>query len=242
MPTIGVPLNIGQLPYACYPSDPQTFYQDMFNRARALYPSITGVIISASAPAASDSDKLWIKTTGGAPVGHFVRFNAQWVWPHEVPASGQERRLWVGNLTDLDTYDGGSSGAVADAVGPFWTRDLAFNDRLLVGVGPTLAPVEATNYGDADASILITEAQLPAHRHFMFSTVDGVSQGFPTPTNYCSRRGDGYAEDDYVTQGVGGDASIALTSAVGAGAPVNILNPCRALYIIQRTARIYRLG
>lgn len=243
MATIGVPLNIGQLPYSCYPSDPQTLYADMFNRARALYPSITGVVISASAPAASDSDKLWIKTSGGAPVGQFIRYNAEWVWPHEVPASGNERRLWVGSLVDLDTYDGGAAGAVGAATGPFWTRDTAFNDRLLIGVGPTLAAAVATNYGDADASIVLTEAQLPQHAHKLVSPTAQPNANPVTATSYIQQNGGvSGGNENYQLTASTTEASNGLSSNIGSGAAVNILNPCRSLYIIQRTARIYRVG
>ncbi len=242
MPTIGVPLNIGQLPYTCYPADPQTLYADMFNRARALYPSITGVIISATAPAAADNDKLWIKTSGGAPVGQFIRYNAQWVWPHEVPASGNERRIWVGDLTSLDTYDGGEAGAVGDASGPFWTRDTAWNDRMLIGVGPTLAAAVATNYGNADASIVLTESQLPAHRHYVAANVNVSGNPEPTGANQMADNAGGTGQENYILQGTSTDATVARSSATGTDAPVNILNPCRSAYIIQRTARIYRRG
>lgn len=243
MATIGVPLNIGQLPYTCYPSDPQTLYADMFNRARALYPDIKGVLIQPTAPSAGDSDKLWIKTSGGAPVGQFIRYNAQWVWPYEVPANSNERRIWVGTLVSLDTYDGGSAGAVGDASGPFWTEDAAFRDRIPIGVGPSLATVVATNYGDADAATVLTEAQLPEHRHFILSS-DTSGYTLPTSVNrvqrYCNSSGD--INTDYNLSGDTAEATLGLTSPIGANASLNFLNPTRGVYIIQRTGRIYRVG
>jgi hypothetical protein len=138
MSTIGLPLNIGALPYTCYPSDPQTFYADMFSRARALFPAITGVVISASTPAANDRDKLWIKTSGGAPTQpqpQFIYFNGVWVWPNVAPAGGNKRELWAGSLVDLVTYDGGDANLVGDASGAMWEEDTTFQGRSPMGPG-----------------------------------------------------------------------------------------------------------
>lgn len=220
----------------------------MFSRARALYPDITGVIISASAPAASDSDKLWIKTSSGAPVGQFIRYNAQWVWPHLSPASGSERRLWVGTLVALESYDGGSAGTVGAASGPMWEEDTAFRDRIPIGVGPTLAPAVVTNYGDSNAQYTLVENDIPRHSFFTARQA-GNNTGAPYlgAANSMAYQGGGMANENYNLLdaiAAGKTANVGPTNEYGGSpqTPLNFLNPVRALYVIQRTARIYYLG
>lgn len=242
MPDIGLPLNAGDLPYACYPADPQTLYNDMFSLGSATAAELRGVTIGPTAPAASDQDKLWVKTSAGAPIGQFIYFNGAWVWPHEVPASGSERRMWVGSLADLQTYDGGSVGAVGAATGPFWEEDVAFRDRIPMGVGPAIALAVATNYGDADASISLLTANMAPHKHFVAkSTAAGaVLVDAVTSVSYSGAWG---SNSDYNLSAVAAGANVGLSDdGTGASAPFSILNPVRALYMIVRTARIYRLG
>ena len=167
MSTIGLPLSIGALPYTCYPSDPQTFYADMFSRARALFPAITGVVISSSTPAANDRDKLWIKTSGNAPAQpqpQFIYFNGVWVWPHLSPAGGNKREIWVGSLPDLVTYDGGDANLVGDASGAMWEEDTTFQGRSPMGVGAISgsdpAKTLALNEQYGDGSVTLTDAQV----------------------------------------------------------------------------------
>jgi hypothetical protein len=177
MSTIGLPLNIGALPYTCYPSDPQTFYADMFSRARALFPAITGVVISSGTPAASDRDKLWIKTSGGAPTQpqpQFIYFNGVWVWPNVAPAGGNKRELWAGSLVDLVTYDGGDANLVGDASGAMWEEDTTFQGRVPMGPGAISgsdpAKTLAVNEQYGSGSVTLTDAQLfsmQGHQHLM---------------------------------------------------------------------------
>src|SRR6266852_4970670 len=86
--------------------DLQSYADDIINRLTGSV-SVNGVVIGPNLPAVTDQDKLWIKTdNAGNPIGQFI-FNGRWIWPHETPASGQERRIWVGQESDLWAYDGG---------------------------------------------------------------------------------------------------------------------------------------
>jgi hypothetical protein len=177
MSTIGLPLNIGALPYTCYPSDPQTFYADMFSRARALFPAITGVVISSGTPAANDRDKLWIKTSGGAPTQpqpQYIYFNGVWVWPNVAPAGGNKRELWAGSLVDLVTYDGGDANLVGDASGAMWEEDTTFQGRIPMGPGAISgsdpAKTLALNEQYGSGSVTLADNQvfsMQAHQHVM---------------------------------------------------------------------------
>jgi microcystin-dependent protein len=222
MSTIGLPLNIGALPYTCYPSDPQTFYADMFSRARALFPAITGVVISSGTPAASDRDKLWIKTSGGAPTQpqpQYIYFNGVWVWPNVAPAGGNKRELWAGSLVDLVTYDGGDANLVGDASGAMWEEDTTFQGRIPMGPGAISgsdpAKTLALNEQYGEGSVTLTDAQLfyaQSHKHVMGRINTGDNGAFTFESTSEPFTGAGSLQGRLIS-GEGGAATYALSDS-----------------------------
>lgn len=98
-------------------------------------------IKSSSQPTVEQRDRIWAKVddSTGVVIG-FYTWNlvvGAWVknhWPLGVIPTN-ERRIFVGSLTALETYDGGEAGTVSQSTGPFWTRDTAFSDLWPLGVG-----------------------------------------------------------------------------------------------------------
>lgn len=239
----------GTLPTNCYPSDPQQLYNLMFSLGAAVLGDLDGVIISDSAPAAEDRDKAWIKTNASAPLWPpiFVFYNGMWVMPNPEPASGDTRRIWVGSLASLITYDGGDAGALSAAGGAMWEEDTDFRDRIPMGVGTTLAVAVSTNYGDADASITLSDANFKNHTHFVAAgTANGSATPLVSASTKVSYSGGGMGNENYNMLGVSGDANVGLSSTAGGATgnndPFSILNPVRGIYVIKRSSRIYYRG
>lgn len=233
--TIGLPLNAGQLPYTCYPANPQTLINDAFRLGSATMPNIRGVVISDSRPATGDQDKFWVKTSSSAPVGQFIFYNGAWVWPHATPAGGSERRLWVGTLADLITYDGGDVNALGSASGAMWQQDTDFNDRIPIGATATY-PVNA-NSGAATQTLI--SANLPDHTHEIGCEVSDYAAG----SNIAGRfRATGGGANFYYDQAVSTTVR-GLTRVLGTVATsFSILPPIRGIFFIKRTSRTYIVG
>lgn len=221
----------------------------MFSLGAAVLGDLDGVIISDTAPAAEDRDKAWIKTNATAPLWPpiFIFYNGMWVMPNPEPASGDSRRIWVGSLASLITYDGGDAGALSAAGGAMWEEDTDFRDRIPMGVGASLAAAVSTNYGDADASLTLLDANYKNHTHFIANATPNAA-GTPqlSASTYLSWTGGGLGNENYVLLGGTVAATVGISSTVGGAAgnndPFSILNPVRGIYVIRRTSRVYYRG
>jgi hypothetical protein len=93
-----ISLTMGTLSKSCY--------EDLQEHAVDLVSQMTGTvldgslkyIISETAPGADDRDKLWIKTSSGAPVRQYVFYNGAWVWPHNIPAADGRVIIYTGSV------------------------------------------------------------------------------------------------------------------------------------------------
>lgn len=96
-------------------------------------------VISTTTPSVDDQDKFWVrKNADGSYEGIYTFSAGAWVRPYEVPASSSVRWLWVGAEVDLETFDGGSAGAVTATTGPFWEADHDFDDVIPRGATATV--------------------------------------------------------------------------------------------------------
>lgn len=223
----------------CWPASPQTFANDFADAAVAQFPdTIQGVIISDAEPAVSDRDKLWIRTSGGAPVTPlgWVFFNGQWVAKHPEPPSSSKIILYEGTSGSIDTLDGGAAGAVSVNSGPFWEIVTSMAQRVPVGVGTlpdsgTILGVGDTGGTDQHTN---TESEMFKHTHRInaYGTNDpsnghgviGGANGTTGPFTYDE------------TTFPGDNLSI---ESKGSTTPYSIMNPYRAVYFLRRTARVY---
>lgn len=234
MPTT-LPLQAVSLASNCWPADPQTLINEFTDKGAAVSSDLQGVIIRSTKPAEIDQDKMWIKVDGSTqPEGQFVFGGGSWIWPHEVPAAGPERRLYVGTAASIDTYDGGSAGAVTDRTGPFWEIDTDFQARMPLGVGTLPVSgtvVSVTDTGGVDEHTL-AEENIPEHDHGM-PLGSGEMRTAVAP-------GSGNNNDDAVSGG--GLVSYDTFTAFGQAAPTPLNNtpPYVGCYFLKRTARVYR--
>lgn len=130
--------------------DPNIVVQ--IGKTRVLFPSNYSLFIKGSnTPSVEQRTYAWIKTSSltGEIEGVFTWLPSYGLWgkrhfPSGVPTN--ERRIYVGSLTSLETYDGGESATVSDTTGPFWEEDTDFRDKLIAGVGPSTFTTVATDY------------------------------------------------------------------------------------------------
>jgi hypothetical protein len=198
-----------------------------------------------SEPAAADRGKPWLRLKGdGTPDKVYIYYNGQWVSRHQVPAGGQERRLWVGSTGDLETYDGGQAGAVGAASGPMWEVDSTFGGRMPLGVGTTPAGTAiavATDYGNDE--VTLAEVNLPEHYHYVARSTQQNSSSI-SGTQTMAYIGGGYGNENYVLQGLDvatNPANVGQTSTFGEASPTEVvtLNPARGVFFIKRTNRVF---
>lgn len=183
-------------------------------------------------PSASDIDKPWIRTIGGKPDRIYVYKDGGWLSKHPVPAYVNgigERRMFVGAASDIDTYDGGTSGGVGSSSGPFWEKDTDFDGKFPVGYGTTASGKEITEgnpSGGIDETVL-EEKHLPPHSHSLNYSIRSFRSG-------SSDTGEGkFASGSNVVEGMVTAGSSQLS------VPFTNLPPYKGVYIIKRTIRVY---
>ncbi len=223
----------GTFPAGFCPQSPQEFYTEFFRISSWNVASdFTGVIKSNTQPDADNTDKVWYRLNAdSSPDKIFIYYNGTWVSPHAVPASSQEIRIWSGNLTALDTYDGGAAGVVTDLSGPMWERATDYDGRFLLGAGTLDGTGDTVNIGDEGGSdqVTLTEANLPTH-----VVQTKVNRTGTDDLTGAFTGGAGTPQPDPEL------ATITLDSEpVGSDVPTSTIPPYKTIYWIQRTARIY---
>lgn len=205
--------------------------QYLFNNATAELPSSSDlIIVSETEPDADERGKVWFRLVSGRLERVYKYVGGAWRSPHPVPASSNSRLIWVGLAADVDTYDGGSVGAVSAFTGPMWEIDTAFAQRFPVGVGTfplsgTVVAVGGT--GGADEVTLTPEqTATKGHVHEVPWRDNTSGEGSSNNTGSISTA----SEDDEVEE----------TSAVDdadAEEPISLLPPYIGVYFLKRTAR-----
>lgn len=179
-----------------------------------------------TAPSAADRDKPWIRTdSDGYPDKVYVYYDGAWLAKHQTPAGGSERRIWVGSLTDLKTYDGGADESVSATTGPFWQEDEELRAKFPVGVGTFAGGTEVTVNGTGGSDeVTLTTAQIPAHTH------DFNLNGYNSSMD--SNSGNEYGFDGRSVQDL-------TTESTGGGEAHDNIPPFYGVYFIKRTGRIF---
>lgn len=180
--------------------------------------NISGVNFTSTEPAAADRDKPWMRLVAGEIERTYAYFTAAgvpgWYVKNPVPASSSERRMWVGALADLLTYDGGVNEAVTDIAGPMWAEDTNFAGRVplhpgVLDNGGAFQTTVAVGDQGGVGELVIPSASAPA----LATAGDFQRAGAAT----------------------GGTGAYAGTNS----AALNVMPKYRGIYIIKRTARIY---
>jgi len=231
---------------------PQRFALDVVAGMTGYLPGQYNVVIdSETEPSADDREKMWHKLyPGGAPSGKIFKYYlGKWVTPHPIEAGGDERRIWVGNESDIWAYDGGdgtnpSTDAPTATTGAMWERDTSFDFRFPLGVGTSPAPASTTVSVGAtggEEKHSLTEDELPQITPSLYVAASDGSD--PTV-----REGLQTTDDT-----VGGGTAPSYRTAVGANpyvqpfggdsdgvvVPHNNMPPFLAVFFIKRTSRVY---
>jgi len=235
-----ITLQFSGLPYTCYPGDPNIFAQDILNHTAVAFNQVGNIYYNygENIPGVNARIYPWIRINSGEQDGlwYWNTSLSAWVRPHPVPASSDVRLIWVGTLSDLDTFDGGDSGTPGIASGPMWEVDTDFSAKFPVGVG-TFTNAGAINVGESttDTGVTgedehtLTEDEMPEHTHGYFDPRIGSGEGI---------QGDSDSKMVMHKHPTNEDCS-GTSCAAGSDEPHNNLPPMIGVYFIKRTARVY---
>lgn len=229
------------------PGSLQEFVTDVIS-ATTIQSSIStdNIVISDTAP--TDTTKIWFKTVGGLPSdpNQFYKWHpsyAAWVKAHLSAPGGEETRLFrgtVGGGGTLETYDGGSAGAVGPITGPMWEVDTAFTDRIPIGAGAVVVNTDA-----GAASVTLTNAELPAHTHLLVANTNEGNNNPVTGTSHIQQDGGvGGGNENYRLTASSTEPTNGVSGITGSATPtaIDTRGPVRGTYFIKRTLREYYVG
>ena len=231
-----ISLTMGTLSSTCYGSLQEHAVDLVSQMTGSVLDGSLKYVISATAPGADDQDKLWIKTSSGAPVRQFVYYNGSWVWPHHIPASDGRVIIYTGSAASVDTLDGGTSGTAKSASGPFWEIVTDMSGRFPLGVG-TLdsgTAVAVTDTGGEEKHTL-TQAELPDHTH------DFTVREFNNFDSSNASAAELLLGDQNVESANSATPNV-LVDGGGSDEAHNNMPPYYGVYFIKRTARVYYTG
>lgn len=222
MATILLPMQIGTLPPGvCYPNDQARLNAFGQNLQAILSGGLAFYNFGDSTPAVEDQAYPWFRTTDG----RWYFYSS--VWKSPVNYDFNERRIWRGDTTELESYDGGSPGVVTSTTGPMWEVDTDFNGRSPMGVGdiPGSDPAKtlALNETYGEGSHTLTTAEMPTHTHELEFDTSDVGSGFPNASNGQN------------------DATSYTTTEAGGDEPHQNTHPVLGCYLIKWTGRLYRV-
>lgn len=240
-------LTIPSLASECYPDSAQALITEAFSKTRGQLDDITGVIISASAPAVDDRDKMWVRVdANGRPNGQFIYAGGQWTWKNEEEDKGNARRLFVGTTAQVWSYDGGDGSDPATTTptattGAMWEVDTLFAGRIPMGPGtiPDSDPAKVLAVNETYGSGVHTQAadEVAPHTHPL--TADSsIVNGNNIKVVASGSGGSGLQ--------IGGsgspssDLQVQANEYTGAAQEaMNIVPPVYGTYVIKRTGRTH---
>lgn len=217
---------------------------NLMGQAVAVFSDVGTIVLNQeSVPNANQRDFLWFRPSTGLTY-YWDTGTSAWISPHRDEPNSDVRRWWAGSLLDLESYDGGSPGAVGANAGPMWEEDTAFRGRSPMSPGaiPDANPAKtlAVNEDYGEGAHTGTAQQVPPHTHPLTadaSIVDGdnikvVTSGGGSVVG-LQIGGSGDASDDLV---------VAANEFTGTQEASPVIHPVRGLYAIRRTARINYVG
>lgn len=213
----------------CYSTE-QERLTDYANKLVVTWPATaTLVVTSSSTPAVSDQDKTWVRlNVDGSLDGVYTFFNGQWASPH--PLQPGDILLWGGDISTIATKDGGAAGTVSQTTGPFWEEltDARGRSPMHPGTldsGATLAVLGTMG----EEKHLQTKAEVGIHRH----TIEELHLG--------QRNSGGGTVATRTSTDPAGGFETEFNQETAEQEAFNVVHPVYGLYLIRRTARIYKV-
>lgn len=256
----------GTLPAGyCYPDDPQQLNLDIVTRILAfLDQNFPGIYVgpTSAPPPADQRDRVWINSDNQLS---YQYLGGKWRRTYQFAAANSGLSpflvLWTGLAADIDSFDGGSPGAVSDTTGPLWQIVAEFAGSVPIGVGliPGSSPAATiTAPGDTKDSLGVTgeyahvltdlEGAVAAHKHGI-GVCDPASDDGAFPIQAASTVPSWAGH--FITGGGSQSSPTATTANLFSLAPGtdgkgvvpsaghNNMQPYRGVYFIARTARKY---
>jgi len=221
------------LPIGYCPTNYQQLANDIVSGTQATFNSSIGnsfFNFGSTTPALNNQVYPWLDENGN----WWVFNGGYWSRQHPVAAGGSERRIYVGNTTDLQTYDGGNTNAPSAWSGPMWEVDTAFEARFPVGAGAFATSGTVSVNGTTTSTAVVGEdkhtltvAEMPSHSHSMTWDSQDTAGGNQLKTLYLGPDANVFNDINKNTGNSGGDTAH------------NNLPPFYGVYFIKRTARIY---
>lgn len=232
-----LPIQPGNLlPGVCYDSEQERLV-DFAANMQAILSGQAFYNYGSTKPAAELNAYPWFRTTDG----RWYFYSGGWITPNPEQ-SLLVRRIWVGDLTQLQSYDGGDTGSPSDRSGPMWEVDSAFAGRAPVGVGsldPSGTAVAVLGTGGKD-QVTLTDAMMPTT-----AIVPLDSNNNPISDRTVQKSGDSFGlpfqNGDFSGSGSGGRMTDVNLRINGGGGAAPTMPPYIGTYFIKRTARVYYL-
>jgi hypothetical protein len=119
-----------------------TSIHDLLTQIQVFFPAVFTVWnTGADEPTVENRARPWHKTDSSTSIGvgdfDYSPIYGLWLrrhWPAGNPPFN-ERKIFIGSLTDLELFDGGEPGTISDVTGAYWQQDTTFANLIPVGVG-----------------------------------------------------------------------------------------------------------
>ena len=247
-----IQFQFGNLPNGYTPGTYADFWLKMQGLMTGYLPgNYTVWNVSNATPDPEDQDKPWLRLdANGRVIRAYTFYNGLWCSKHQIPPSDDERKIWVGSLNDLKTYDEGVDEAVTDVTGPFWEQDTNFNAKFMLGAGtlPDSSTVVGVTDTGGNEEITIDADSVP-HKHGVGQAdhaSDDVTLFYETnqipitaPQEGHFVQGGGSAIGGPITNLFSNIVTNNQRSDATVGDAVDIMPPYYGIYVIKRTAREY---
>lgn len=191
--------------------------------------------ISATEPGPALRAYPWTKlNSDGTPEWRYIYANGAWLALHHEPPDTV--KMYPGSELSIDTYDGGEAGAVSATTGPFWERYAVFDAKIPIGPGTLESGAVVAIGGELGAEKHTnTMEEIPAHAHSIGQSGGNNTQIVFNGGSGVAGSGSSYGSKLFNTDSAGGNASDETVAH-------NNMPPCRAIWFIRRTARLFRRG
>lgn len=222
-----VTISPTSLPSGFCPASEQERLDEYAKRLRGYLPAAySTVVIGSARPSATDQDKPWLRYNTDGTFDRVYTF-ANGLWRSEHPIKQKVVTIWIGNLADIETLDGGTAGTATPTTGPFWKELQGMRGRFPLGVGtlPSGTSIAVGTTGGEERHTLTT-SEIPDHAHNIAGSTTSIIYGAGNLATTVYKPDPSTSSFSTQTDG-GGDISH------------NNMPPYYGVYFIYRTSRLY---